>query len=100
MTLQEQFELETGIKAINSQGEPDIDYMAWLEEKAEPKEKRYVVALYWTKLFGLPKITQHFVTALSRDEAFEKSKESINIEDGLFSYSVETYAVIENKTES
>lgn len=31
--LQTQFEEETGVKVINSQGEFDIDYVAWLEEK-------------------------------------------------------------------
>lgn len=31
--LKEQFYNETGTKAINSQGEPDIDYVAWLESK-------------------------------------------------------------------
>lgn len=31
--LRDQFEVETGEKHINSQGEPDIDYVAWLEQK-------------------------------------------------------------------
>lgn len=31
--LQVQFEKQTGTKVINSDGEFDIDYVAWLEEK-------------------------------------------------------------------
>lgn len=31
--LQTQFYKEKGIEAFNSQGEPDIDYVQWLEEK-------------------------------------------------------------------
>jgi len=31
--LRAQFEIETGITWTNSQGEPDIDYVAWLEKK-------------------------------------------------------------------
>jgi hypothetical protein len=31
--LRQQFHLEAGIKWENSQGEPDIDYVQWLEQK-------------------------------------------------------------------
>ena len=31
--LRNAFTHETGIEVFNSQGEPDIDYVAWLEEK-------------------------------------------------------------------
>lgn len=31
--LREQFKTETGENYINSQGEPDIEYMAWIEER-------------------------------------------------------------------
>lgn len=31
--LREEFKKETGYNYINSQGEPDIDYMKWLEQK-------------------------------------------------------------------
>lgn len=31
--LQNKFYKETGVECINSQGEPDIDYMQWLEDK-------------------------------------------------------------------
>lgn len=31
--LREQFKTETGENYINSQGEPDIEYMAWMEER-------------------------------------------------------------------
>jgi hypothetical protein len=37
--LREQFLEETDIYAINSQGEPDIDYVLWLEEKVLGKTK-------------------------------------------------------------
>lgn len=33
--LQEKFFSETGICAVNSQGEPDIDYVNWLETMVE-----------------------------------------------------------------
>jgi hypothetical protein len=33
--LQEKFFIDTGICAINSQGEPDIDYVNWLESLVE-----------------------------------------------------------------
>jgi hypothetical protein len=33
MDLREQFEKETGTRWINSQNEPDIDYVCWLETK-------------------------------------------------------------------
>ena len=33
--LQEKFFSETGICAVNSQGEPDIDYVNWLEAMVE-----------------------------------------------------------------
>lgn len=33
MNLREQFEKETETQWINSQKEPDIDYVYWLEEK-------------------------------------------------------------------
>jgi hypothetical protein len=33
--LQEKFFSETGICAVNSQGEPDIDYVNWLESIVE-----------------------------------------------------------------
>jgi len=33
--LQEQFVSETKVCAINSQGEPDIEYVSWLENKVE-----------------------------------------------------------------
>lgn len=31
--LREQFKTETGENHINSQGEPNIEYMAWIEER-------------------------------------------------------------------
>lgn len=34
-SLQEKFFSETGISAMNSQGEPDIDYVKWLEARVE-----------------------------------------------------------------
>jgi hypothetical protein len=33
MDLREQFEKETGTRWINSQNEPDIEYVIWLEVK-------------------------------------------------------------------
>lgn len=33
MTLPETYKEETGEDAVNSQGEPDIDYVAWLEKR-------------------------------------------------------------------
>lgn len=35
--IQEKFFSETGICAVNSQGEPDIDYVNWLEKMVEEK---------------------------------------------------------------
>lgn len=35
MKPSEEFEKETGVKPVNSQGEPDIDYVSWLEKKIE-----------------------------------------------------------------
>jgi hypothetical protein len=32
--LKQQFLEETGMNWLNSQGEPDIDYVAWLEKKS------------------------------------------------------------------
>lgn len=46
-TLQKQFKKEKGISWQNKQGEPDIDYVNWLEEKLiqknEIKEQKPVV---------------------------------------------------------
>lgn len=44
--LQKQFYEEKGIECVNSQGEPDIDYMQWLEDKVleshKPVEVNYL----------------------------------------------------------
>lgn len=36
--LRTKFKVETGINYINSQGEPDIDYILWLEAKVLAQE--------------------------------------------------------------
>jgi hypothetical protein len=36
--LRNQFKEETGIDWMNSQGEPDIDYVQWLENKLSLKK--------------------------------------------------------------
>ena len=39
MTLEEQFLKETGTPTINSQGEPDIDFIDWLKKKLTSKRE-------------------------------------------------------------
>ncbi len=38
MTLRQRFEKETNAKWLNTQGEPDIDYVEWLEIKVYKQE--------------------------------------------------------------
>lgn len=38
MTPREEFTNETGMNWENSQGEPDIDYVLWIEQKLEEAE--------------------------------------------------------------
>jgi len=46
LKLRAQFELETGYTWTNSQGEPDIDYVAWLENKVTGPSPAEIDAAY------------------------------------------------------
>jgi hypothetical protein len=47
MKLKEQFEKQTGTHWENSQGEPDIDYVLWLENQLQntPSNSDYVISI-------------------------------------------------------
>lgn len=50
--LKEKFFEETGINWENSQGEPDIDYVKWLESNCLQKQESDAVEfLIWTRNF-------------------------------------------------